>query len=77
MPAMEYEEHCCPFLNATDVHCDRYVRLDRLKLAFDYCFAAYELCPEYRRLGGESAPPVPGRVLVQVRLRRPEPAVQT
>ena len=44
------EDPCCPFLNAAEVHCDRYVRLDRLKLAFDYCFSNYKVCPEFARL---------------------------
>jgi hypothetical protein len=72
---MNQEDPCCPFLNAPHVHCDRYVRLDRLRLAFDYCFAAYRVCPEYLRLAAEADEAVEvtqareafSRVLVQVR----------
>src|SRR5947207_11241785 len=73
---MDQEEHYCPFLNALDIHCDRYVRLDRLKLAFDYCFANYTVCPEYERLTAEASEDVESernqaafaKLLVQVRV---------
>lgn len=51
---MKPEEKFCPFLDAEGAHCDRHLRLDRLKWAFDYCFARYEECPEHARLIRES-----------------------
>src|SRR4051812_28218492 len=78
----EHDDPCCPFLNGLEVHCDRYVRLDRLKLAFDYCFANYTVCPEYERLTAAASEDSEternhaafAKLLVQVRINSPSRA---
>ncbi len=42
---MEHEDACCPFLNNSDVRCNRHFRLDQMQLAFKHCFGNYLACP--------------------------------
>ncbi len=42
---MNQEEPSCPFLNDSNVRCGANLRLDRMDMAFKYCFGNYHACP--------------------------------
>ncbi len=42
---MAQEETCCPLLNDSDLRCSANLRLDRMEMAFKYCFGDYHSCP--------------------------------
>ncbi|MGA2500805.1 MAG: hypothetical protein ABSH20_23965 [Tepidisphaeraceae bacterium] len=42
---MNQEEPCCPLLNDSDLRCSANLRLDRMDMAFKYCFGDYHACP--------------------------------
>lgn len=52
---MKHEEPCCPLLNDSDLRCSANLRLDRMDMAFKYCFGDYHSCPVAAELlAGES-----------------------
>ena len=49
------EPSCCPLLNDSDLRCSANLRLDRMDMAFKYCFGDYHSCPVAAELlAGES-----------------------
>ena len=44
---MSTSGHHCPFLNRTDPRCGKYLSIEHLGHAFDYCFDGYAACPVY------------------------------
>ena len=40
----------CPFVEATDRRCGRYLTLDALAHALEHCACDYQQCPVYREI---------------------------